>query len=377
MGARWVLTTVLAMTLINPMGGQDNGDENGGDAADDDGTTTEEDEAEDYEDEDTGSEGTSTEVIVVAVLLSALVLGNVACAAWYFLRRCKTPPTRLPHHRSGIADAELDTLRKKVATEKSRRELAEADMEAARRQLNAYESLVLRSEVKGVRPGNDFPSVRSVLQEIKHGLIDDALRWTEKVSTLGGSQAGLTATIRAVLEHTFHVCRKEAMRCLDNRLRAFTECLGEDEPISLSGDKSMNLDTEYVLYTCLCRNYKTIVSMKPSQVQNLAVTIVQRCKGHEDLAGSITSGNARPFFDALMKHYLQVFIVMGLQNPPMGFKDDDLGMNTTFDGSLHRYWAPCSNTPIGQQCTIVFPSIVLEGGRVNNVVKIGVVHVPV
>lgn len=67
---------------------------------------------------------------------------------------------------------------------------------------------------------------------------------------------------------------------------------------------------------------------------------------------------------------------MGLQKTPMGFKDD-VGTSTTFDETRHLDWAPCYTAPVGQQCTIVFPSIVLEGGRVKSDVKIGVVRVPI
>lgn len=52
--------TVLVMTLINTMGGQENGDDTGGDATNDD-TASDEDEDENVEDEDededTDSEG--------------------------------------------------------------------------------------------------------------------------------------------------------------------------------------------------------------------------------------------------------------------------------------------------------------------------------
>lgn len=202
--------------------------------------------------------------------------------------------------------------RQRVATEQSRCQSAKAELETERDKRVYYEALVLRkrSEREGVRPDSNFPSVHAVVQDVKHRLVNDALTWSETVSALCESQPDLPATIRAVLEHTFNVCREEATRCLGERLGAFKQCLGKDEPISLSGDIPMNLDTEYVLYECLRRNYQTIVSMKPHRMKNLAATIVQRCGRHENLAGAITSNNAWLSFNVLMEHYLQVFVAV-------------------------------------------------------------------
>lgn len=188
-------------------------------------------------------------------------------------------------------------FRQKLATEHSKRVRAEA--------------LVLRDKEGGLRPGSDFPSVGDVVRDVKHRLVEDALAWTEKACAISGSHTALPATIRTVLEHTFNVCREEVKRCLDERIQGLSAFLGKDEPVSLlslSGGDSMNLDAKYVLYECLCRNYQTIVSVEPDNMKKLATTITRRCEGPENLAKAIIFGGAWPSFDALMQHYIMLFL---------------------------------------------------------------------
>lgn len=196
--------------------------------------------------------------------------------------------------------------RSALTAEKSRRERAEA--------------LVRLNKPGGIRPG-DFPSVRDVDRDVEK-LADDALAWTEKASAIGGSHPALPATTKSVLENTFLVCREEVRRCLDRRLKSLSEFLGDDEPIVLSGGDAMNLDTRYVLYECLCRNFRTIVPLEPDRVAHLARAVQQRCGGGGGVDGSLASdvifGNdAWPSYDGLVKSYIMVFVeVSGLRGPP-------------------------------------------------------------
>jgi len=66
---------------------------------------------------------------------------------------------------------------------------------------------------------------------------------------------------------------------------------------------------------------------------------------------------------------------MALQNPRMEF-EDDLGTTTTFNPVIHRDWAPLSEAPNRQPCSIVFPAIRTREGRRESNAKIGVVSVP-
>ena len=99
-------------------------------------------------------------------------------------------------------------------------------------------------------------------------------------------------------------------RSFDAKLQSLSDFLGNDEPIVLSGGDSMNLDTQYVLYECLCRNFRTIVPTEPDRMETLADMVQQRSggAGDGDLAGDVISGDAWPSFENLMKKYIMVFV---------------------------------------------------------------------
>eukprot|EP00752_Nemacystus_decipiens_P012746 g11287.t1 len=187
------------------------------------------------------------------------------------------------------------------------------DLQAEHKRRTRAEAIILRARGGGIRMG-DFPSVRDVNGHVER-LADHARTWTEKACAVGGSRPALPATTKSILESTFLVCREEVERCLDRRVRGLREFLGNDEPIELiqlSGGNAMNLDTQYVLYECLCRNFQTIVSLEPNRMNELADMVHQRCAGEgasdEDLASRITSGDAWPSFDNLMKSYIRVMV---------------------------------------------------------------------
>ncbi|CAN0442403.1 unnamed protein product, partial [Ectocarpus sp. 12 AP-2014] len=306
--------------------------------------------------------GTSSAVIALSVLLSALMLGNIACFAWCLMRRRKEPPTPPPAgRRDANTEVELGRLRRDLETEHTRRVRAE--------------TLVHRAKGGGLRSG-DFPSVRDVYQHV-YQLADDALAWTEKACTVGGSHPALNGTILNVLYNTFLVCREEVQRCLDERLQNLSAFLGNDEPILLSAGDEMNLDTQYVLYECLCKDYQRIVPADPDRMNALAGVVLQRCGEPADrsLASKIISGSTWPSFEALMKNYLLVFVEMALQKPRVEF-EDTMGDAMTFDSVVHRDWAPYSKAPAGQSCSIVFPAIRPQEGRPTTNAKIGVVRLP-
>lgn len=168
------------------------------------------------------------------------------------------------------------------------------------------EALVNRAKGGGIRPG-DFPSVRDVFQNVDQ-LADDALTWTEKACAIAGSNRALPTTLQSILESTFLVCREEVKRCLDRRLQSLSNFLGNNEPVLLSGGDAMNLDTQYVLYECLCKNYETIVPVEPDDMSRLAGTIVGRSQGPQQLAESIVFGDGWHAFQDLMENYMKVFV---------------------------------------------------------------------
>lgn len=184
-----------------------------------------------------------------------------------------------------------------------------SDLAAERSRRVQAEALIHRAKGGGIRPG-DFPSVRDVDRHVEQ-LADDAITWTEKACAIGGSHSALPATIESVLESMFMVCREEVKRCLDERLESLSAFLGNDEPILLSGGDAMNLDTQYVLYECLCKNFQTIVSVEPDHMDDLANDVQRRCEkmpADASLVEDIIFGDARPSFDVLMKNYILVFV---------------------------------------------------------------------
>lgn len=96
---------------------------------------------------------------------------------------------------------------------------------------------------------------------------------------------------------------------MDKRMEALSEFLGHKEPVKLGGDM-MNLDTNYVLYECLARNYQSIVSNEPAHINTLARSILQRCEGNADkrLAKKMISGDAWALFETVLKRYLLIFV---------------------------------------------------------------------
>lgn len=187
------------------------------------------------------------------------------------------------------------------------------DLLAERKRRRRAEALIHRAKGGGIRPG-DFPTVRDVDRHVEK-LADDALVWTEKACAIGGSNPALPSTIASILKNTFLVCREEVQRCLDQRLHSLSEFLGHNEPVvlsTLSDGDSMNLDTQYVLYECLCRNFRTIV--ESVHIDELADMIKQRCgeAADEKLASNVISGDACASFENLVKNYITVFVEVSL-----------------------------------------------------------------
>ncbi|CAM9412475.1 unnamed protein product, partial [Hapterophycus canaliculatus] len=293
-------------------------------------------------------------VVLLAVLLAALIVG---ITAWCFMCRRKLPQTSSSERRDSGALVELGQARRDLATERNRRARAEA--------------LVQRAKGGGIRP-SDFPSVRDVFQNVDQ-LADDALTWTEKACAIGGVNTALPMTLQSILENTFAVCREEVKRCLDGRLQSLSDFLGNDEPVLLSGGDAMNLDTQYVMYECLCRNYETIVPVEPDDMRRLASAIVERSQGPQALVDSIVHGDAWHSFEDLMENYMTVFVEMALQKPRMDF-ESNLGQEVAFTPVIYRDWAPHCNTTVGQQCRIVFPALLTQEGRPKPDAKVGVVR---
>ncbi len=176
------------------------------------------------------------------------------------------------------------------------------------------EAIVQRSRGGGGIRRGEFPSARDVARDVE-GLAHHALMWTDRAAAVGGSNPALLETTRSVLESAFLVCGVEVKRCLDGRLRNLSEFLGHGEPVALSdlsGGDSMNLDTQYVLYECLCRNFRGIVSTESDRMEHLAGRIEERCGGtaEKSLARRITSGDAWVPFESLMKKFIGVFVAV-------------------------------------------------------------------
>ena len=141
-------------------------------------------------------------------------------------------------------------------------------------------------------------------------LTDLVLRWTAKARASGESHEDFPRTIQRILIEAFTVCKQEVERCLEERLRGLSTFLGEEEPVTLLGDVSMNLDTQYVLYECLCRNFRSIVPVRQENIDALANSILQRCVEHSDqsLAKTLILGDPRFSFEVLLKDYVILFI---------------------------------------------------------------------
>lgn len=193
------------------------------------------------------------------------------------------------HNRDDLAAEKSN-----VAAEKKRRIHAEA--------------IINRAKGGGIRPG-DFPNVRDVDRHVEE-LAHEAILWSEKACAIGGSHSALPATIESIFENTFKVCREEVKRRLDEKQNNLSAFLGNDEPVVLSGGDSMNLDTQYVLYECLCKNYQKIVPVELDNMEWLASEVQRGCTMPADasLVRGVMSGDAWPFFDALMKNYIMVFV---------------------------------------------------------------------
>lgn len=204
------------------------------------------------------------------------------------------------HNQTPFDAVFFSRRREHLATEQNRRQTAEA--------------IIQRAKGGGIRPG-DFPSVRDVDRDVEN-LARHAQTWAETACAIGGSRPALPAVVKSVLRNTFLVCREEVQACLDRKLESLSEFLGKNEPIALSGlsgGDSMNLDTQYVLYECLCRNFRDIVPTDPGRMEDLAGMVHQRSGGAADgdLAGDVIYGDAWPAFDNLMKKYIMAFVEVG------------------------------------------------------------------
>ena len=214
-------------------------------------------------------------------------------------RFCPQTPRRRRHHHHHHRIGLTLRRREELTSERNRRQKAE--------------SIIQHDKGGGIRPG-DFPSVRDVDLDLEN-LAGHAITWAEQACAVDGGapHPALPATVRSVLENTFLVCRQEVKRCFDERLQSLSGFLGNDEPVELSGGDSMNLDTQYVLYECLRRNYRTIVPTEPDRVRELASAVQESCEegsGEDDnLAGDIIFGDeAWPSFDNLVKKFIMVFV---------------------------------------------------------------------
>lgn len=177
------------------------------------------------------------------------------------------------------------------------------------------DGIIQRAKGGGIRPG-DFPSVRDVYLDLED-LPGDAIKWAENACAIGGTHPALPTTVKCVLENTFLVCREEVKRCFDERLQSLSGFLGNDEPIALTGGDSMNLDTQYVLYECLRRNFRTIVPTEPDHVKELAGMVQQRSEGggaDGNLAGDVMFGDAWPSFDNVVKRFIMVFVEVSISD---------------------------------------------------------------
>lgn len=182
------------------------------------------------------------------------------------------------------------------------------ELEAERSRRIKAEAIISRAKPGGLRT-DGFPNVRDVVGHMEH-LTDLVLTWTSKAIAIADTHKDLPTTMKNILTTTFVVCRGEVNRCLENKLQSLWAFLGNDEPVTLAGDESMNLDTQYVLYESLCKNFQTIVSVEPEVLDELANAIVKRCGELADaqLANSLIFGDARSAFDTLMKNYIMVFV---------------------------------------------------------------------
>lgn len=183
-----------------------------------------------------------------------------------------------------------------------------SSLETERNRRVKAEAIISRATPRG-RGAAEFPDARTVARQIE-SLMSQGLRWTSDASKITSSHAALPSTLRSILVNTFLVCREEVKRCLDERLASLSAFLGSDEPVNLMGGDSMNLDTQYVLYERLCKNFQTIVSLKPARMAELVDLILSGCGGAADnkLAKSVVLGSARHQFEALIKSYMVVFV---------------------------------------------------------------------
>eukprot|EP00752_Nemacystus_decipiens_P007642 g6831.t1 len=344
-------------------------------------STAEGDDGDDDGGSDDGSDSdSSAAVIALAAVLAVVLLGNAVCFCMLKRRKKSPTPSPLPVSTRSITDTEAGRQQSANAAAEIRRLQEELKNERSRRMM--ADGIIQRVKPGGLRPG-DFPSVRDVDNDLEN-LAGHAIKWAEKACGAGGTahHSALPATVRSVLENTFLVCRQEVKRCFDERLRSLSGFLGNDEPVQLSGrDDSMKLDTQYVLYECLRRNFRTIVPTEPESVKELAATVQQRTSegggdANGDLAGDIIFGSDDVWvpFDNLVKEFIKVFVEMALQKPAMDF-EDDLSESRAFDPIVHRDWAPHLNAPM-EQCCIVFPAILPQEGRPRSNAKTGVVRLP-
>lgn len=162
---------------------------------------------------------------------------------------------------------------------------------------------------------SDFPNVRDVVQHVDQ-LTTAVLKWTGKACAIAGSNEELPATMQDILMQIFVICKEEVHRCLDARLDSLATFLGDGEPVTLSGDDSMNLDTQYVVYQCLSTNYKEIVPVDEDHIRELADNIVHRCEqgAAQSLARRMVSGDSS--FQVLMESYILLFIEVRLPCRP-------------------------------------------------------------
>lgn len=188
--------------------------------------------------------------------------------------------------------------------------ITRSDAVAERQRRDYAKALFNRATPGGLRM-SDFPNVRDVVQHLDQ-LTTAVLKWTGKACTIAGSHEELPAIMQDILMQVFVVCKEEVRRCLDAPLDSLSTFLGDGEPVTLSGDDSMNLDTQYVLYQCLSSNYKELIRVDEEYTRKVADIIVQHCGqgAAQNLARSMLLGDSS--FQVLMESYLLLFVEVRL-----------------------------------------------------------------
>jgi len=186
------------------------------------------------------------------------------------------------------------------------------DLEAERNRRLKAEAIIARTKPGGLRM-SDFPKVRDVLKNLDHAS-EDAFRWIDEASAIASSHAAFTPTMQSILVNTFVVSSETIRRHLDERMRNLSAFLGSSEPVTLSGDDSMNLDPQFVLYESLCKNYQSIVPMESDNMRDISNDVLRRCDGLAN-AKAMIFGEPWSSYQTLLKSYITVMLEVRITQP--------------------------------------------------------------